>query len=246
MEATVYGIPGSHPVKAGVLMLEHKGIEHRVVQMPSVLCRPALRAMGFPAGTVPAVKLDGRRIQTTRALSRALDELRPQPPLFPEDPARRRAVEEAERWGDEVLQPVPRRLAYATMRRDRSGMESFFEGPLLGMPPRVAVATAAPIVALGSRINAAGDDAARADLKALPGLLDRVDALIEEGTIGGDERNAADFQIATSVRLMMLFDDLKAAIEGRRAAEHATTTVPHYAGHMPPALPPEWLPAPRT
>lgn len=246
MQATVYGIPGSHPVKTGVLMLEHKRIEHRVVQVPSVLCRPALRAMGFPAGTVPAVKLDGRRIQTTRALSRGLDDLRPDPPLFPEDAGQRKAVEDAERWGDEVLQPVPRRLAYATMRRDRSGMASFFEGPMLGLPPNVAVTTAAPIVALGSRINRAGDEAARADLRALPGLLDRVDALIDEGTIGGEKPNAADFQIAPSVRLMMLFDDLRPAIEGRPAARHAQKTVPHYAGHMPPALPAQWLPSPRS
>ena len=243
MQATVYGIPGSHPVKSGVLMLEHKGIAHRVVQVPPVLCRPALRAMGFPAGTVPAVKLDGRRIQTTLALSRTLDELRPHPPLFPDDPDRRRAVEDAERWGDEVLQPVPRRLAYATLRRDRSAMASFFEGAMLGAPPNLAVAAAGPIVAMGSRINAAGDDAARADLTALPGLLDRVDALIEQGTIGADEPNAADFQIAPSIRLMMLFDDLRPAIEGRLAAEHAMTTVPRYAGHVGPALPPEWLPA---
>ena len=246
MRATVYGIPGSHPVKTGVLMLERKGIEYRLVQVPSVLCRPVLRAMGFPGPTVPAVKIDGRRLQTTRAIARALEELRPHPPLFPEDPAQRAAVEEAERWGDEVLQPIPRRIAYATLRRDRSGMASFFEGPMLGMPPRMAVATAAPIVAMGSRINAADDAALRADLGLLPKLLDHVDALLEEGTIGGEEPNAADFQIAPSIRLMMLFDDTRPAIEGRPAAGHATRTVPHYAGHVPPALPRNWLPAPHS
>ena len=246
MRASVYGIPGSHPVKSAVLMLEHKGIDHRVVQVPSVLCRPALRAMGFPGPTVPAVKLDGRRMQTTGVIARELDQIRPHPPLFTSDPQARAAVEEAERWGDEVLQPVPRRLAYATMRRDRSGMASFFDGPMLGLSPKVAVATAAPIVAVGSRINAAGDEAARADLAALPGLLDHVDALLDAGVIGGEELNAADFQIAPSVRLMMLFEDLKPAIAGRQAADHARTTVPHYAGRMPAALPPEWLTALRS
>ena len=246
MRATVYGIPGSHPVKSAVLMLDHKGIEHRVVQVPSVLCRPALRAMGFPGPTVPAIRMDGRRMQTTRAIARELDALQPHPPLFPKDPDTRAAVEEAERWGDEVLQPVPRRLAYATMRRDRSGMASFFEGPMLGLSPRAAVATAAPIVALGSRINDAGDDAVRADIEALPRLLDRVDELLADGVIGGAEPNAADFQIAPSVRLMMLFDDLEPAIQGRPAAEHATTIVPRYPGHMHAALPQEWLTALRS
>jgi len=222
-------------------MLERKRIGHRVVQVPSVLCRPALRAMGFPGSTVPAVKIDGRRIQTTRAIARRLDQIRPHPPLFPRDPGARAAVEEAERWGDEVLQPVPRRLAYATMRRDRSGMASFFDGPMLGLSPRAAAATAGPIVAMGSRINSAGDATARADISALPQLLDHVDALLADGVIGAREPNAADFQIAPSVRLMMLFEDLKPAIEGRPAAEHATRTVPHYAGHMPATLPREWL-----
>ncbi len=80
---------------------------------------------------------------------------------------------------------------------------------------------------MGSRINAAGDEAVRKRTsKALPALLDHVDALLAEGVIGGAEPNAADFQIAPSVRLMMLFDDLEPAIEGRPAAEHATRTLP--------------------
>ena len=246
MRATVYAIPGSHPVKSALLMLEHKGIEHRVVQVPTVLCRPVLRAMGFPGPTVPAIKIDGRRMQTTRAIARELDEIRPHPPLFPSGLGARAAVEVAERWGEEVLQPVPRRLAYATMRRDRSGMAGFFDGPMFGLPPKVVVATAAPIVAVGSRTNAAGDEAAQADLKAMPALLDHVDELLADGVIGGTEPNAADFQIAPSVRLMMLFDDLEPAIRGRPAAEYATALVPRYPGHVGPALPPEWLTALRS
>ncbi|MBA3438182.1 MAG: glutathione S-transferase N-terminal domain-containing protein [Thermoleophilaceae bacterium] len=241
MRATVYGIPGSHPVKSALLMLDHKGIEHRVVQVPPVLCRPALRAMGFPGPTVPAVRIDGRRFQTTRAIARELDQLRPHPPLFPDEPGIRADVVEAEGWGDEVLQPVARRLAWATLRRDRSGMASFFDGPMLGLSPRVALAGAGPIVAVSSRINSAGDAAARADVAALPRLLDHVDALLTKRVIGAAQPNAADFQIAPSTRLMMLFDDLKPALEGRPAARHATRVLPHYSGHMPAALPPDWL-----
>lgn len=241
MQATVFAIPGSHPVKSALLMLDHKGIEHRVVQVPPVLCRPALRAMGYPGSTVPAARIDGRRIQTTRAIARELERLRPQPPLFPDDPGARAAVERAERWGDEVLQPVARRLSWATMRRDRSGMASFFEGPMLGVSPRVAQAGAWPIVAMSSRLNSAGDAAARADVAAIPQILDHVEALLAEGVIGAAAPNAADFQIAPSIRLMMLFDDLRPAIEGRPAAGHAMRISPHYAGHMPAALPADWL-----
>ena len=63
-------------------------------------------------------------------------------------------------------------------------------------------------------LNHATDEAIERDLKALPGLLDHVDELIVVGVIGGDEPNAADFQIATSVRLLMTFDDLRPAPRG--------------------------------
>jgi glutathione S-transferase len=58
-----------------------------------------LLARGFHAMTVPALTIDGRRIQGSRAISRALDAIEPRPPLFPSDPDRHRAVAEMERWG---------------------------------------------------------------------------------------------------------------------------------------------------
>src|SRR2546423_7097214 len=114
-------------------MLEHKGIQYKRVDLISAVHKPLLRTLGFAGATVPALRIDGRRIQGTRVISRALDELRPSPPLFPADPGRRAAVEEAERWGDEVLQPVPRRLAWWAMKRDRSGVKSFLDGATLGI-----------------------------------------------------------------------------------------------------------------
>ena len=242
MEATVYGVPGSHPVKAGVLMLAHKGIQAKRVDLPNAAHRPILRALGFSGTTVPAVKVEGRKIQTTRGLARALDELRPDPPLLPADPALRPRVEEAERWGDEELQGVARRLAFSSpMRRRRTDFVDFFEGPLLGIPPRVAVATAAPLLALSAKLNKSTDDAVKADLVALPGMLDHVESLIREGVIGGPQRNAADFQIAASLRLLMCFDDIRPAIENRPAGRLALQIVPDYAGHVGPGLPADWL-----
>jgi glutathione S-transferase len=246
MQATVYALPGSHPAKAALLMLDRKGIEWKRRDLANVVDRPLLRAMGFPGPTVPAIKLDGRKIQTTRAIARALDEIVPEPPLFPADPDRRAAVEDAERWGDEVLQPVPRRLAWGALKRDRSGLRSFVEGPIMGIPPGIAVATAAPLVYGSARINKATDDAVRADLMTLPALIDQVDDLIANGVIGGEEPNAADFQIFASVRLLLCFDDLRPLLEGRPAAEHALRVVPEFPGRIPPVYPAEWLPAPAT
>jgi hypothetical protein len=53
--------------------------------------------------------------------------------------------------------------------------------------------------------------------------------------------NAADLQIAPSVRLAMSLDDLRPFIEGRPAAGHAEKVVPHYPGRTPKVLPEEWL-----
>jgi glutathione S-transferase len=243
MQATVYALVASHPVKSALLMLDYKGIPWKRRDLANVIDRPLLRVMGFPGPTVPAIKIDGRKVQTTHAIARTLDELVPDPPLFPADPDRRAAVEAAEKWGDEVLQPVPRRLSWAALKRDRSGMRSFVEGPIMGIPPGLALATAGPLVHGSARIHKATDDATRADLMSVPALLDQVDDLIANGVIGGTEPNAADFQIFTSVRLLMCFDDLKPVTEGRPASEQALRVVPDFPGRFPPVFPAEWLPA---
>ena len=65
------------------------------------------------------------------------------------------------------------------------------------------------------------DERVRADFAALPGMLDHVDALIAGGTIGGDEPNAADFQIATCLWALMPFSELRPMLEERPAGELA-------------------------
>jgi glutathione S-transferase len=236
---TLYVTPGSHPSMAARLMLEHKGISYKRRDLVAAVHKPALRALRFQAATVPAMKLDGRRIQGTRNIAQALDELQAEPALLPSDPQPRAAVEEAERWADQVLQPVPRRLAWWAMKRDRSGVRSFLEGARLGIPTGVAVATAGPIISTAARLNKASDDSAIADLRALPGLLDRVDELIAQGVIGGEAPSVADFQIATSVRLLLCFEDLRPLLEGRPAKDHAVRLCPDFPGRIGQVLRPE-------
>src|SRR5206468_4090707 len=108
----------------------------------------------------------------------------------------------------EVLQPVARRLVWAALKRDRSTVGTLLEGGHLPIPTPVAVATATPLILLSARLNRATDEATQQDLARLPALLDRADALIEEGTLGGLVPNAAGFQIAPSIRLLMALEDL--------------------------------------
>ena len=104
-------IPVSNPANAVRGMLAYKRLDHRLVRFAPGFHPLLVRAAGFPGWTVPALEtVDGRKLQGSLAISRYLDELQPDPPLFPADRARRRAVEEAERWGEAELQPVPRRI----------------------------------------------------------------------------------------------------------------------------------------
>src|SRR4051794_33960196 len=99
MGATLYSLVVSHPAIAARGMLEYKGIEHRVVNLPPSFHPVVLRARGFRHNTVPALVIDGRRVQGSRNISRKLDVVKPDPLLFPSDREQRQAVEEAERWG---------------------------------------------------------------------------------------------------------------------------------------------------
>src|SRR5256885_1753647 len=135
---TLYVIPGSYACRAAMLMLEHKQVPYRRVDIPTLL-HPVVRVHGFDAGgqrrtagarrplplrmgdrlgTVPPPAANGRRISTNRGIARFLDDRHPEPRLFPADPEQRSAVEEAERWANEKLQMAARRILAGTVLGD--------------------------------------------------------------------------------------------------------------------------------
>jgi glutathione S-transferase len=100
VDVRLYTIPGSHPGVAVQLMLRHKGIAFKRTDLFPAISRVIVRrALRFPAGTVPALKIDGQRVHGSREIAHELERLQPEPPLFPADPQKRVAVEEAERFG---------------------------------------------------------------------------------------------------------------------------------------------------
>ena len=249
-DVKLYSIPGSHPAAAARAMLEHKGIPFRRVDLPPVVSRGMMRLLGFSGNRVPALKIDGRKVQGSRNVSRELDVVKAEPPLFPADPERRAAVEEAERWGDEEFQQMARTITWWALKRHKSDQASFLAdaGPLarLGMPTGIAVATSGPILRIAIRLNDSTDDTVRSTLASIGPALDNVDRLIAEGVIGGDEPNAADFQLGASVALLRTFEDVREAIEDRPAAGLARRLYPWYPGHVHASFPPEWLAPLRT
>ena len=244
MGITLYGTKPSPPSHTIRLELEAKGLQHKEVWLLPGLWPALMRTRGFRGGTVPGMKIDGRRIQGSRAISRALEEVAPDPPLFPADPERRLEVEEAERWGDEVLQDVPRRIVrWLSVHRPETKVMIARE---IGMPlPRFAAWINTPsALHLARKVDADGQ--IRRAIDQVPEVFDHVDGLISRGVIAGDEPNAADFQIATSVRALLTVRDLAPITDGRPAAELAMRHLPDFPPDFPAGLlPPDWLPPAR-
>jgi glutathione S-transferase len=239
----LYGIALSHPVLAVRGMLEHKRLTYRYVEMVGGIHVLNLFARGFRGATVPALELpDGRRVQGSLAIARALEELVPSPSLYPSEPAARAAAQEAERWGEAVLQPIPRRLIRWGLRHHLR-QRRWFAGAATPLPaPALVSIVLTPVVPVFTWQSEASDERVRRDLAELPGLLDEVDRLIESGVIGGEQLGAADFQIGSTVRMLAAMKDVGPLLAGRPAQALALRVVPDYPD-VPAALPPDWLPA---
>jgi glutathione S-transferase len=238
----LYWFPLSHPAQAARKTLELKGIEFEPVDVMPGMQRIHLRLAGFREGTVPALKLDGRRVQGSIQISRALDELRPEPPLFPEDAALRARVEDAERWGEQELQQVPRRVIRWGIVHDMALRRWLAEQSHLPMPA-VAARTSGPAARYYARVVGADEAAVRRDLVALPRLLERADALLADGTLATDPPNAATLQVLSSVRSLGGFADLAELVGDRPSAVAARELFPDFPGPVPSFLPRDWLPA---
>jgi glutathione S-transferase len=239
----LYALPGSHPCAAVQAALELKSVAYdRVDLLPTgeVLFGPLL----YGGRTVPGMRIGRERVVGSRAIMRRLDELSPEPPLLPAPgEASYARVLEAERWGDEVFQSVPRRLIDVAFMRRPAAMESYAAKTKLPLPRPLL----RPLLPLTARLmalkNRARDDSARADLAALPRQLERIDGWMAEGLLGGERPNAADLQIGSTVRMLMSIGDVRPLIEGHAAAE-LTRYFPPMVGEVEAGvLPPAWLTA---
>jgi glutathione S-transferase len=233
VSAKLYGFQGAAPSFSAELMLRHKGIRYRRVNVMWFMAGRSLPAKGFPGRTAPALLLDGRPVQTNRAIARALDELVPDPPLFPSDPVERWHVEAAEGFGDEVLQHATRRMFLWSSTRD---LGSVTPHPAIGrMPfPRNRWLRARlmrrPFVHYGIT-----DAVVRSDFEALPGMLNLLDAFMADGVLGAPRLTAADFQIAPLIAALAGISRLRAEIEPRPVATLIDRVLP--AGSSPRTAP---------
>lgn len=243
MNVRLYVVNGSHPCATVEAALQHKKIPYKTTELPPPMHMAFMR-LRFGRRTVPAITIDGEKISGSRAILRRLDELVPQPALFPADAAERAAIEEAERWGDEVLQSLVRRILWPTFRANPAAMATFSDGSKLPAIPLPVLKALAPVVTrIEMKGNAATAETYPEDLRALPAALDKVDAWIADGVLGGEQPNAADLQIAAGLRLLMALRDLRPVIEPRPAGALALRIFPDFPGDVPEgAIPADLLP----
>jgi glutathione S-transferase len=186
--------------------------------------------------TVPGAVIEGEPVHTSRAILARLEELAPQPALFPSD-----EVREAERWGDEQLQDLGRRLPWGAMHFRPEALGTFSgRGVLDGPGTDFAIA----YVRASWRYHGITAERLHDDLASLPAKLEHVESLARDGVIGGERVNAADLQIGSTIRVLMPIGDLAPLLGGTAAEAIALRLFPDYPGQVPAgAYPAGWVPA---
>ncbi|MEA2347036.1 MAG: hypothetical protein QOG62_823 [Thermoleophilaceae bacterium] len=237
---TLHVLPPSHPCKAAQAALAIKGLEYeRVDLVPGPHVEQMREIYGEGNTTVPGMLVDGERVHGSIAIMAALEELAPNPPLYPAEIAD--AVREAELWGDRELQDLGRRMSWGSMHFRPEAMGTFAGGgPLDGAGTDFAMR----FIRGSWKYHGISCELLESDLQGIPAKIDHVDALVADGIIGGESANAADLQIGSTLRVLLTIGDLRPMIAGRPAEQVALKWFPDYQGEVPAgAFPPGWLPA---
>ena len=233
----LYVIAGSHPCATAEAGLRAKGLEYRAVELPHQIHRVYMRRR-FGGPTVPGIAFDGEKVQGSRAILRRIDELEPEPPFYPSA-----EVEEADRWGDEVFQNAVRRIEIAAQLRRPESMPTYTRGSRFAAPAALEKRVGPLVMRAGVKFHGITDARVREDLAAFPGHLDRIDEWIRSGVMGGEQPNAADLQIGSSLKAISTIGDMEPLLRGRPGLALGERLFPDLVGSCPAgALPPEWLP----
>ncbi len=233
MKLRLYVLPASHPCAAVEKALELKGLAYSVWEWLPPLHAP-MQLLLTGKRTVPSLKIDGETVSGSRAIMHRLDELAPEPPLYPQDTDARASVEGADRWGEETFQPIARELIWAGAIRRPDALVSYGANSRLPVPGAVLRLSAPLIARAERRLNRTDEELATRRLAELPAHLDRIDAWLADGTLHGAEQpTAADLQIFSTVRLLATMGDVRPLLEGRPSERAARQLWPQLAGELP-------------
>jgi len=220
--------------------MELKGLEfERVDLAPGPHIEEMAKIYGEGNTTVPGLLVDGEPVHGSRAILARLEEVAPEPPLFPE--ANADAVRDAERWGDEEFQDLGRRLPWGALYFRPEALGTFGGGEPLDP---AGTDFAMRFVRGTWKYHGITAEVLASDLAGLPEKLDEIDRLAEAGVIGGEEPTAADLQIGATVRVLLTLGDLRPHLADRVGERIALRFFPDYAGEVPAgAFPAGWAPA---
>jgi glutathione S-transferase len=177
--------------------LDLKRIAHlRRSLLPGLHAIIARRLTGGEA-TTPVLTLDGRSIGDSTRIIAALEERWPNPPLYPQDPSRRRRALELEEFFDQELGPHIRRASYFELLPYPDTLLLLFtQGQ--PRPARALLRAAFPLLRARMRrkleITA---DAARESRRKTIAAMDRLEDEIQpSGYLVGDSFTVADLTAA--------------------------------------------------
>jgi glutathione S-transferase len=230
-------LPPSHPCMTATAALNLKGLHYeRVEFVPGPHVEQMREIYGEGNHTVPGMLVDGEPVHGSRAILARLEELVPEPVLYPSD-----EVREAERWGDAELQDLGRRMPWGALHFRPEALGTFGGGePLDGPGTDFAIR----FVRASWKYHKITAARLQEDLAGLPAKLAHVEALAADGVIGGAQPNAADLQIGATLRVLLAVGDLRPLLRDTAAERIALGCFPEYTGEIPVgAFPAGWTPA---
>ena len=235
---TLHVLPPSHPCHTVEAALRLKGLDAEIVTLTPGEHNAVMEELyGEGNRTVPGMLVDGEPVHGSVAILERLEELAPEPSLYPAAIAD--AVREAERWGDAELQDLGRRLPWGALHFRPEAMGTFAGGG-----PLDPAGTDFAIAYVRSSWTYHRITAVRLaeDLAGLPAKIDHIDALVAAGVVGGEQPTAADLQIGATLQLLLALGDVRPLIAGR-PAEGLTHWFDPRPGEVPAgAFPANWVP----
>jgi glutathione S-transferase len=236
-ELTLHGLPPSHPCMTVAAALEYKSLPYeRIDFSPGEHVEKMQEIYGEGRSTVPGLLVDGEPVHGSCAILQRLEEIAPDPALYPTA-----AVREAELWGDRELQDLGRRLPWGALYFRPEAMGTFGgRGQLDGPGTDFAI----KYVHGSWQYHKVSAARLQEDLAGLPAKLAHVQELAESGVIDGERPTAADFQIGSTIRVLMTIGDLRPLLQGSAGERIALRHFPDYPGDIPAgAYPAGWTPS---
>jgi glutathione S-transferase len=236
-EITLHVLPPSHPCRAVIEALRIKGLDYeRVDFVPGPHVEQMQAIYGEGNYTVPGMVIDGEPVHGSRPIMARLEAIAPEPALYTSE-----EVREAERWGDEQFQDMGRRLPWGALHFRPEALGSFgHAGPLDGPGTDFAIR----MVRGTWKYHGISAERLHEDLAGLPAMLAHIEELVARGVLDGEQPNAADLQIGSTLRILLTLGDLHPLLAGTAGERVARRFFADYHGEVPAgAFPAGWVPS---